>query len=122
MALDEDHLFKGFATLELTKSPFKRWAEVLGFDRVEYFAHRRITRNPPDAVNALQVVLGPLLVKGEKRRRFEREHGQGGHEDITQRDLGIAFSVIRNLTKDVLNRAQQGIGTKMFSQFRNHHA
>ena len=39
-----------------------------------------------------------------------------------QRDLGIAFSVIRNATKDVLNRAQQGIGTEMFSHFGNDEA
>jgi hypothetical protein len=122
MALDKDHLFEGFATLQLTKNPCKRRSQVLRFDRIEALAHRRITRYPSDAVNALQIVLGAFLVKGEQRGRFEGEHGEGGHQGIAQRDVGIAFSVIGNLTKDVLNRAQQGIGTQMFSHFGNHEA
>src|SRR5918999_4552963 len=105
MALDKDHLFKGFATLKVAKSHFERGSQVFGIDRVENLAHRRITRHPSDAVNALQVALGAFLVKGEQRRRFEGEQGKGGHQGITQWDLGIAFSVIRNLTKNVLNRA-----------------
>jgi hypothetical protein len=39
-----------------------------------------------------------------------------------QRDFGIAFAVLRNLAKDVLNRAQQSIGAQMFSHFGNHDA
>ncbi len=62
------------------------------------------------------------LIKGEQGRSFEGKHGEGGHQGIAQRDFGIAFSVIRNLTKHVLNRAQQGIGTQMFSHFGNHDA
>ena len=50
------------------------------------------------------------------------EEPKGGHKGIPQRDLGIAFAVIRNVRKDVLNRAQPGIGTKMFSHFRHHQA
>ena len=46
----------------------------------------------------------------------------GGHEGIMQGDLGVAFSVLGKLTKDVLNRAQQGIGTEMFAHVGNHHA
>jgi hypothetical protein len=30
--------------------------------------------------------------------------------------------VLRNVSKDALKRAQQGIGTKRFSYFRHHHA
>src|SRR5687768_1219027 len=122
MALDKDHLFKAFAALKATKSGFERGSQVFRLDRVEYLTHRCITRHPSNAVNALQVGLSALLVKSEQRGRFEGEQGKGGHEGITQRDLGIAFSVIRKLTKDVLNRAQQGIGTQMFSHFGNHHA
>ena len=122
MALDKDHLFQGFATLKVAKNRLERGSQVFGLDRVEYLAHRGITRHPSNAVNALQVVLGAFFVKGEQRGGFEGEHGKGGHQGITQRDLGIAFSVLRNLTKDVLNRAQQGIGTEMFSHFGNHHA
>ena len=88
MALDKDHLFQGFATLKLAKNRLERGSQVLGLDRVEYLAHRSITRYPSNAVNALQIVLGAFFVKGEQRGRFEGEHGKGGHEGITQRDLG----------------------------------
>ena len=80
MAINKDHLFKGFATLKVTKNRLECRSQVLGLDWVEYLAHRCITRHPPNAVNAPQIVLGTLLVKGEKRRGFEREHGKGGHE------------------------------------------
>ena len=38
-----------------------------------------------------------------------------------QRDFGVAVSVIRNVAKDVLNRAEQSISAQMFSHFGNHH-
>ena len=70
----------------------------------------------------LQIVFGPLLIKGKQRRGFEGKHGEGGHEGIMQRDVGIAFSVIWNVIKDVVNRASQGIGTQMFAHFGNYDA
>ena len=73
-------------------------------------------------IDALQIVLRSDLIKGEQRGGFEGEHGTGGHEGITQGDLGIALAVLRKLTKDVLNRTQQRIGTEMFSSFGNHEA
>jgi hypothetical protein len=39
MALDKDHLFKGFATLQVTKHPLERWSHGFGCDRVEDLAH-----------------------------------------------------------------------------------
>lgn len=39
MALDKDHLCKGFATLQVTKHHLERWSHVFGFDRVEDLAH-----------------------------------------------------------------------------------
>jgi len=122
MAIDKDHLFEDFATLKPTKPGFKCRSQVLGLNRIKGLAHRRITGNPANAVNALQIVFGSFLIKGKQRRGFEGKHGEGGHEGIMQRDFGLAFSVIRNLTKDVLNRAQQGIGTQMFSHFWDHDA
>ena len=111
MGIDKHHRFQGFATLQLPKPSFKCLSQVLGLHRIECFAHRRITRYPANAVNTLQIVFGPLLIKGEQRGRFEGEHGKGGHQDIAQRDFGIAFSVLRDGTKDIVHRTQQGIGT-----------
>lgn len=119
VALDTDHLFKGFAALQVAKNRLERGPQVLGLDWVKYLAHRRITRDPPNPIDALQIVLSSNLVKGEQRGGCEGEHGQGGHEGITQRDVGIACSMLRKLTKDVLNRAQQRVGTEMFSHFGN---
>ena len=122
MALDKDHLFKGFATLKVTKNRLACGSQALGLDRVEYLAHRGITRHPPNPIDALQIVLRSDLIKGEQRGGCEGEHGTGGHEGSTQGDLGIALAVLRKLTKDVLNRTQQRIGTEMFSSFGNHEA
>jgi hypothetical protein len=122
MALDKDHLCKSFATLQVTKNRLERGSQVLGLNRVESLAHRCIARDPLNPIDAVQIVLSSDLIKGEQRGGFEGEHGKGGHEGITQRDLGIALSVLRKLTKDVLNQAQHSIGTEMFSSFGNHEA
>jgi hypothetical protein len=39
MALAKDHLFKGSATLQVTKHRLKGRSQVFGFDRVEDLAH-----------------------------------------------------------------------------------
>jgi hypothetical protein len=108
--------------LKPAKYRFKCRSQVFGLNRIKGFAHRRITWYPGNAVNTLQIVFGPLLIKGKQGGRFEGAHGQGGHQGLSQRDVGIAFSVLRKLTKDVLNRAQQDIGTEMCSHFGNHDA
>jgi hypothetical protein len=38
MALHKDHLFKGFATLQVTQHHLERWSHVFGVDRVEDLA------------------------------------------------------------------------------------
>jgi hypothetical protein len=120
--LDQDHLFQGFATLKLAKNRPEGGSQVVGLDGIAYLAHRGLTWHPSNAVNALYIVLGAFFVTGEQRGGFEGEQGKGGHEGITQWDPGIAFAMLRKLTKDVLNRAQQGISTEMSSHFGHHEA
>jgi hypothetical protein len=122
MALDKHHRCENFATLEPAKPHLKGRAQVPGLNRIEGLTHRRITGDPANAVNARHIVFGPLFVKGEERGRLEGKHGEGGHQGVMQRDVGIALAVRRNLAKDVLNRAQQSIGAQMFSHFGNHDA
>jgi hypothetical protein len=65
MALDTDHLCKGCATLQVTQHPLERWSHVCGFDRVEDRAHCRSTRDPPNPLEAVHIVLGSDLIQGE---------------------------------------------------------
>ena len=41
------------------------------------FAHVHVARDPLNAVDGVQIALGPCLVEGEERRRFEGKHGKG---------------------------------------------
>src|ERR687892_2285421 len=82
VALDKDHLFERFAALQGSKDTLEQGTEGLGLDRVEYLTHRRITGNPLDAVDLLQIPLGSVFVKGQKRGRFQGKHGKGGHKRI----------------------------------------
>jgi hypothetical protein len=68
--------------LELPKETLKHRAEHLGGNRVKDFAHMRVARDPLNAVDGVQMALGPLLVKSEERRRFEGKHGERRHEGI----------------------------------------
>ncbi len=82
MAIKKRHRFKGLATLELPKDALEQRAEHLGGDRVKDFAHMRVTRDPLNAVDGVQIAFGPFLVKGEERGRFEGKHGKGRHKRI----------------------------------------
>ena len=82
MAVEELHRFERLATLKLPKDACEYRAEHLGGDQVQDFAHMRVARDPLNAVDGMQIALGPLLVKGEERGRFEGKHGKRRHEGI----------------------------------------
>ena len=82
MAIQKRHRFQRLATLELPKDALEHRAEHLGGDRVKDFAHVRVARDPRNTVDGVQIALGPLLVKGQERGRFEGKHGKGRHERI----------------------------------------
>src|SRR5262245_17127511 len=67
MAIKERQRFQRLAALELSKDAREHRAEPLGGDRVKDFAHIRVARDALNAVDGLQIALGPLLVKGEER-------------------------------------------------------
>ena len=46
------------------------------------FAHARVAWDPLNAVDSVQITLGPLFVKGEERGRFEGKHGERRHKGI----------------------------------------
>ena len=82
VSIKKRHRFKGLATLELSKDALEQRADHLGGDRVKDCAHMRVARDPLTAVDGVQIALGPFLVKGEERGRFEGKHGKGRHERI----------------------------------------
>ena len=82
VAIEELHRFQRLATLELSKDAREHRAEPLGGDGIKSLAHVGVARDTLDPVDGVQIALGPLLVKGEERGRFEGKHREGGHEDI----------------------------------------
>src|SRR5712691_2709646 len=82
MAIQERHRFQRLAALQLPKDALEDWAEPLGGDGIKDLAHLCVARDTLDPVDGVHMALGPLLVKGEERRRFEGTHGERGHQGI----------------------------------------
>src|SRR5262249_40383798 len=78
-------------------------------------AHVRVARDPLNAVDGVQIALGPFLVKGQERGRFEGEHGKGRHERIAQGNLGIVKTVSGQAGKTAVHQAKQCIGGQMLT-------
>jgi hypothetical protein len=77
MAIQKCHRFQGLAALHLPKDARKHWTEHLGGDWIKDGAHVRVTRDPLNAIDSVQIALSALLVKGQERGRFEGKHGKG---------------------------------------------
>jgi hypothetical protein len=82
MAIQERHCFQRLAALQGPKGAPEDGAEPLGGDGSQECAHLRVARDALDPVDGVPIARGPLLVKGEERRRFEGQHGARGHERI----------------------------------------
>ena len=82
VAVKEHQRFEHLAALQLPKDALEHWAWGLRGHRIEYLPHLRVARNASDAVDRPSIALGPLLVKGKQRRRFERKHSERRHERI----------------------------------------
>src|SRR5713101_4459211 len=96
MAIKERHRFQRLAALELPKDALEYRAEPLGGDGVKYLAHVGVARDPLNAVDGVQIALGPLLVKGEERGRFEGKHGERRHKGIREGNVDILTARIRD--------------------------
>src|SRR6266568_3695949 len=117
-AIKKRHRFKRLATLELPKDAREHRAEPLGGDRVKDFAHVRVARDLLNAVDGVQIALGPLLVKSQERGRFEGEHGKGRPERIRSGNLGLANTVIWQAGKAAVHQAKERIGGQMLTSLR----
>src|SRR5262245_29840734 len=65
-----------FAPLKLTEDLLEHRTERLRLNRIKYRAHRGITRHALDAIDPLQVVFSPLLIKGKQRRRLSENRAK----------------------------------------------
>jgi len=65
--IEKHHRFERFAALELPQDALEHRAEPLGGDRVTDVAHMCVARDPLNAVDGVQIALGPFLVKGQER-------------------------------------------------------
>src|SRR6266851_7874244 len=115
MTIEKPHRFKRLATLELPKDAREHWAEPLGGDRIKDLAHVRVTRNTLDPVDGVHIALGPLLVKGEERGRFERKHGERRHEGIREGNVSMLTARIRNVGEAASDHVKERIGREMLT-------
>ena len=86
MAIKKHHRFQRLAALELPKDALEHRAERLGGDRIKYLAHVRVARDTLNAVDGVQIALGPLFVKGEERGALR--------ENMANADMSASVKVI----------------------------
>ena len=76
-----------------------------------------VARDTLDTVDRVQIALGPLLVKGKERGRFERKHSEGGHEGICERNIRLGRAIIGDIVKAGVNQPKKRIRREMFPSF-----
>ena len=75
----------------------------------------RVARDPLNTVDGVQIALGPLLVKGQERGRFQGKHGKGRHEHIGEGNLGIVKTVIWQGGQTAAHQAKERIGGQILT-------
>jgi hypothetical protein len=117
VAIETHPLFKRLATLEVAKDARERKGWPLGGDGVKYLAYMGVARDPLNPVDGVQIAFDPLLVKGEERGRFEGKQGEGGHEDIWQRNSRLGRAIIWDVGKAGVHQPKERIGGEIFPSF-----
>ena len=86
-----DELFQHLGALQTTEDLEKRGSQARGIDGIEDGPHLRIGRDMLDAIDRAEVVVGVAATEVERQqgRVFEREHGEGRHQDIGQGDFNL---------------------------------
>jgi len=69
----------------------------------------RVAGDVFDVVDGLEVLVVSPLVESQQRGVFEREHGEGRHQGVRQRDLGVGRSMVGQLLKPLTDNGKQGI-------------
>jgi hypothetical protein len=77
-----------------------------------------VARDPRDPLDGVPIALGPLLVKGQERGRFEGKHGKGRHERICERNIRIDRAMIWDVVKAAVNQPKERIGGQMLPDLR----
>jgi hypothetical protein len=115
--LQEHHRFERLPSLSLGKHALEHRAERLGGDRIQDLTHVRVARDTLDPVDGVPIALGPLLVKGQERGRFEGKHREGGHEGICSRHIRLGRAMIWDVVKAGVHQPKERISREMFPSF-----
>ena len=115
-AFVEDKRFKGISALQFVEDVQEHGAKQVGLDRIEDVSHLGVAGDALDAVEVLHVLIGPSVLKGQQRRVFQGEHGEGRENGVGDSIIAISFSGIGKLhgpgPQDV---SEEGIEGEPFS-------
>ena len=73
-----------------------------------------------DAVNRAEVVRGvaATVVKGQEGRIFEREHGEGRHQDFIQSEFNLARPQVGNRAEQRVEKSNSTVSRKKYGGTR----
>jgi hypothetical protein len=121
VAIEQHQRCKRLAALVLPQDARQHRAEPLGGDRIKALAPVRVTRDTLEPVDGLHIALGPLLVKGAERGRFEGKQGARRHEGIRSGNVDILTARIRDMGEAASDQMKERIGREMRACFGNNH-
>jgi len=116
VTIENHHLFTRLAALEVPTDARAHRAEPRGGDRIKDLAHVRVTRDTLHPVDGMHIALGPFLVKGEERGRFEGKQGERRHESIREGNVSIITASIRDGGEAAADQGKKRIGREMLAR------
>lgn len=116
--LPAHHRFERFLSLYVRQHALEHHVERHGGERLQDLMPVGVVRASWDPKDGVQMVLGPLLVKGEERVRFARKHGEGRHAGSGERNLSIRRAISWEMVKTNVNQLKKRIGRERFASFR----
>jgi hypothetical protein len=113
----KDVRLQGLAALQLPKDIVEHGPQRIRLKRIKNRSHLRVTGNVQDAKEAFHIGIVAAFFKGQQRRIFQGEQGEGGHHGIGHRVTTIgSVAWIRQLLGAQANLSNQRIEGKMSSR------
>ena len=117
VAVEREEAFQRLAALQAPEDRAERRPQVGGIDRIEDGPHLRVAGDALDPIEGAEVVVGvpAAVVEGQQGRVFEREHGEGRHQDVVQGDFHLRRPQVGKRSEMGAEQSEEAVGREIFA-------
>jgi hypothetical protein len=117
-SVEIDEGLQDLAALQAAEDITEQGPQMVRIDRVQKGPHLRVGGDVVDAVDGVKVVVGiaTTLVEGQEGRILEREHGDGGHPGVAERDFGLTRARIGDFVKPAAELSEERVRGEIFAR------